>query len=80
MHEPHAERTVLAAGATLLMITDGLIEDRRVLLDENMEKLQAAAQQAVGAGLEALTNRLMATFGPREDDVAMIAIRRADGG
>jgi serine phosphatase RsbU (regulator of sigma subunit)/DNA-binding response OmpR family regulator len=76
MHDPHAELTVLRPGGTMLMITDGLVEERRVFLDDNLEKLRATAEEAAGDGIEAFVNRLMALFGPREDDVAMIAVRR----
>jgi serine phosphatase RsbU (regulator of sigma subunit) len=74
-HDAYVERMVLPVGATALLITDGLVEDRRAFLDENMEKLRLAAQDVSGADLEAFTNHLMALFGPREDDVAMIALR-----
>jgi CheY-like chemotaxis protein len=76
MHTPHDERLILPAGATLLMFTDGLVEDRHTLLDENMEQLRLAAIEVSGSDLEAFTNHLMALFGPRGDDVAMIAVRR----
>jgi CheY-like chemotaxis protein len=76
MHEPHVERTSLPPGGTLLLMTDGLVEDRHVLLDDNLEKLRTVAQEVGGADVEAFSNHLMSTFGPREDDVAMIALRR----
>jgi serine phosphatase RsbU (regulator of sigma subunit)/DNA-binding NarL/FixJ family response regulator len=76
MHEPHAHRAFLSPGGTALLMTDGLIEERRVLLDDNMDKLRLAAQEASAADIEAFTNQLMSLFGPREDDVAMIAVRR----
>jgi CheY-like chemotaxis protein len=76
MHHAHVERMVLPVGATALLITDGLVEERRVLLDENMEKLRLAARELTGTDLEAFTNHLMSMFGPREDDAAMIAVRR----
>jgi serine phosphatase RsbU (regulator of sigma subunit)/FixJ family two-component response regulator len=76
--EPHRQQAVLPPGGTLLLVTDGLIEERTVLLDDNMEKLRLAAAAASEAPIEAFTNQLMSLFGPREDDVAMIAIRRAD--
>jgi CheY-like chemotaxis protein len=79
VHDPHSERLHLPPGATLLMITDGLVEDRREFLDENMEKLRLAAIEVSGFHLEAFTNQLMAMFGLREDDVAMIALRRTAG-
>jgi CheY-like chemotaxis protein len=76
MHEPHVETRLLPPGGTLLLMTDGLVEERNVFLDVNLEKLRVAAQEASGADVEAFSNHLMSIFGPREDDVAMIALRR----
>lgn len=76
MHRAHVGRTVLPVSATALLITDGLVEDRRAFLDENMEKLRLTAQEFSGTDLEAFSNHLMSLFGPREDDVAMLALRR----
>jgi serine phosphatase RsbU (regulator of sigma subunit) len=75
-HEPHVETAVLPAGGTGLLFTDGLVEDRRVLLDDNLEKLRGAAAEAAGLEVEAFANHVMSLFGPREDDLAMIAVRR----
>ena len=75
-HEPHVETAVLPDGGTVLLFTDGLVEDRRVLLDDNLEKLRAVAAEAAVAAVEAFANHVMALFGNREDDVAMIAVRR----
>jgi serine phosphatase RsbU (regulator of sigma subunit)/CheY-like chemotaxis protein len=75
-HEPHVEKAILPVGGTILLFTDGLVEDRRVLLDDNLEKLRAAAAEAAGADVEAFANQMMSLFGPSEDDVAMIAVRR----
>jgi CheY-like chemotaxis protein len=76
MHEPHVETRSLPPGGTLLLMTDGLVEDRNIFLDVNLEKLRVAAQEVSGADVEAFSNHLMSIFGPREDDVAMIAVRR----
>jgi serine phosphatase RsbU (regulator of sigma subunit) len=76
MHEPHIETTSVPPGGTVLLITDGLVEERTVLVDVNLEKLRVAAQEVSAADVEAFTNHLMSVFGPREDDVAMIALRR----
>jgi len=76
MHEPHVETTILPEGGIVLLMTDGLVEDRGVFLDVNLEKLRVAAQEVSGADVEAFSNHLMSIFGPREDDVAMIALRR----
>lgn len=80
MHEPHVERTSLPPGGTLLLMTDGLVEDRHIMLDDNLEKLRAAALEVAGADVEAVSNHLMSAFGPREDDVAMIVLRRLPQG
>jgi CheY-like chemotaxis protein len=76
MHDPHAQTTFLPVGGTALLFTDGLVEDRGVFLDINLEKLRVAAHEVSGADVEAFTNHLMSLFGPSEDDVAMIAVRR----
>jgi CheY-like chemotaxis protein len=76
MHEPEVETAFLPPGGTLLLMTDGLVEDRRVFFDANLEKLRVAAQEASGAEVEAFSNHLMSIFGPRGDDVAMVAVRR----
>jgi serine phosphatase RsbU (regulator of sigma subunit)/DNA-binding response OmpR family regulator len=75
-HELHVETAVLPVGGTALLFTDGLVEDRRVLLDDNLEKLRVAAAEAANQDVEAFANHVMSLFGPREDDVALIAVRR----
>jgi DNA-binding response OmpR family regulator len=77
VHKPHVEHVLLSPGGTALLVTDGLIEERQVPLEDNMERLRAAAQEMAGADVEAFGNHLMALFGAREDDVAMIALRRS---
>ena len=78
-HEPHVETAFLPVGGTALLFTDGLVEDRRVLLDDNLEKLRVAAAEAAGEDVEAFANHVMSLFGPGEDDVAMIVVRRTLG-
>ena len=63
-------------GGTALLFTDGLVEDRKIFLDTNLEILRAAAAEAADADVEAFANHVMSLFGPREDDVAMIVLRR----
>ena len=64
------------SGGTVLLFTDGLVEDRRVILDDNLEKLRATALRAADADVEDFANQVMSAFGPSEDDVAMIVLRR----
>jgi serine phosphatase RsbU (regulator of sigma subunit)/DNA-binding NarL/FixJ family response regulator len=74
--QPQRETAVLPPGGTLVLVTDGLIEDRGVSLDVNLAKLRIAAVEARGADVETLSNQLISLFGSREDDVAMIVVRR----
>ena len=76
-HEPHSGKAFLPPGGTLLLFTDGLVEDRRVLLDTNMERLRVFAQQVSESDLETFSDQVISLFGAREDDVAIIALRRS---
>src|ERR1700749_3196519 len=69
-HDPHVETASLPARGTVLLFTDGLVEDRAVHLDDNLEKLRVAALRAADADVEAFANRVMSVFGSSEDDVA----------
>jgi serine phosphatase RsbU (regulator of sigma subunit)/DNA-binding NarL/FixJ family response regulator len=75
-HEPHSETALLPVGGTALLFTDGLVEDRRVMIDDNLDKLRTTASQAAGADIEEFANRVMSAFGSSEDDVAMLVLRR----
>ena len=75
-HEPHSERAFLPRGGTLLLFTDGLVEDRRVFLDTNLERLRAFASEASTGDLEIFIDQIVSLFGAHEDDVAVIALRR----
>jgi DNA-binding response OmpR family regulator len=75
-HRPHVETARLPVGGTVLLFTDGLVEDRRVLIDHNLDQLRATALQHAGADVEAFANHVMSSFGSGEDDVAMIVVRR----
>jgi serine phosphatase RsbU (regulator of sigma subunit)/DNA-binding NarL/FixJ family response regulator len=76
MHEPHSEQAFLPPGGTLLLFTDGLVEDRRTFLDVNLERLRLFAQEASVDNLEIFSDDVISLFGEREDDVAMIVLRR----
>ncbi|HUN35559.1 MAG TPA: SpoIIE family protein phosphatase [Trebonia sp.] len=75
-HMPHSETAVLPPGGTALLFTDGLIEDRRVKIDRNLDALLATAAGAADADIEAFANEVISAFGSSEDDVALIAVRR----
>jgi serine phosphatase RsbU (regulator of sigma subunit) len=75
-HEPHTETAFLPVDGTALLFTDGLVEDRRVLIDDNLEKLRTAALEAADADVETFANHVLTLFGSSEDDVALIVLRR----
>ncbi|SDQ04020.1 ATP-binding SpoIIE family protein phosphatase [Quadrisphaera sp. DSM 44207] len=76
-------RAVLEEGATLLLYTDGLVEQRGEALDAGVERLRAALRDLGGLPLEELCDRLLdqlrehgpAGRGGAADDVALLAVR-----
>ncbi|QXG77940.1 SpoIIE family protein phosphatase [Modestobacter sp. L9-4] len=79
--DPQVSRTesevTLAAGATVLLYTDGLIERRDGDLDEGMDRLREAATELAGASLDDLCDQLIDRLvdGRPDDDVALVALR-----
>jgi serine phosphatase RsbU (regulator of sigma subunit)/FixJ family two-component response regulator len=80
VHKPRSEQVFLPPGGTLLLFTDGLVEDRGVFLDTNLERLRAFACRASTSDLEIFSDQVISLFGAREDDVALIALRRTESG
>ncbi|GAA3445222.1 hypothetical protein Pve01_44850 [Planomonospora venezuelensis] len=72
------DHLTIPEGGAVLMFTDGLIEDRDKLLDESLEIARRLAESA-GEDLEPFCDRLLARFGAREDDVALVLFRRLAG-
>jgi serine phosphatase RsbU (regulator of sigma subunit) len=69
-------RFTLAAGETLWLFTDGLIESRRRPLDDGLDALAKTAGDAVGT-VEEIADRLLAELPPsRDDDIALLGLRR----
>jgi PAS domain S-box-containing protein len=68
---------VVPRGSTVLLYTDGLVEGRRLPLDEGVALLRAALGEFAGAPLEELCDRIVERLQPGrlEDDVALVAIR-----
>ncbi|WP_327308529.1 SpoIIE family protein phosphatase [Streptomyces sp. NBC_01298] len=68
----------LAPGSTLLLYTDGLVEERGTDIDENVERLaRELATAPSGIRLHALLRSLLDTIGPQEaqDDTVLFAVR-----
>ena len=69
----------LAPGATLVLYTDGLVEERGISIEIRLEDLKRAATPAFHGPTE-LTERLLAEMlpgGPGVDDVAVLALTTA---
>ncbi|MFG1946580.1 SpoIIE family protein phosphatase [Nonomuraea sp. NPDC048826] len=73
--EYKVDHLVLPPGGTLMLFTDGLLEDRDVLLDVSLERARSLAE-TVEDDLERFCDRMLAAFGTREDDVAIVVVRR----
>ncbi|MFC4584649.1 fused response regulator/phosphatase [Sphaerisporangium corydalis] len=75
-HEDYrVDRLQIPENGALLMFTDGLIEDRHIPLDHSLEVVRQIAT-SFDKDLEVFCDRLIDHFGPREDDVAVVALRR----
>ncbi|MCW2681298.1 MAG: Sensor phosphatase [Frankiales bacterium] len=67
---------VLAAGATLLLYTDGLVERREASIDEGVDRLAEVVAELSGAGLDELCDLLLDRLGEQgDDDIALLAVR-----
>jgi serine phosphatase RsbU (regulator of sigma subunit)/anti-sigma regulatory factor (Ser/Thr protein kinase) len=68
----------LSPGSTLLLYTDGLVEDRTTPLDEGLSRLSEAAVEGPGEDLEGFCSHVMrCVIGttPCNDDVALLAVQ-----
>jgi serine phosphatase RsbU (regulator of sigma subunit)/anti-sigma regulatory factor (Ser/Thr protein kinase) len=68
---------LLPAGASLLLYTDGLVEDRRYDIERGLRDLCKAIAQTVGDDPRALVDRVLAAEvgpHPRSDDAALLAL------
>lgn len=80
---PHDDEVLLtlAMGETLILVTDGLIESRGHTFNEGLEALCAAIGE-VDEDLERFCDRLLSDLRvrSRDDDVALLVIRRVEFG
>lgn len=71
-------RLTMPAGATLMLYTDGLVERRRVLLEDGISRAAAVLEDHRTSGLEELADQIMARLAPStgyQDDVALLLYR-----
>ncbi len=72
-------RITLPARATLLLYTDGLVERRRVPLDDGIAQAAEIVRDGGASSLEELAGELMSSLAPDggyQDDVAMLLYRQ----
>ncbi|PWJ54897.1 PAS domain S-box-containing protein [Quadrisphaera granulorum] len=69
--------TVLAAGSTVLLYTDGLVERRGLSLDAGIERLRATVEAVGHLPLEQLCDTVLDRMLPEEpeDDIAVLTLR-----
>ncbi|MFF3909536.1 SpoIIE family protein phosphatase [Streptomyces sp. NPDC001848] len=75
---PRTDATAaLPPGSTLVLYTDGLIEDRGHSVDEGLERLRRHAASLAHRPLQSFTDQLLKRARPpgNEDDVALLAVR-----
>jgi PAS domain S-box-containing protein len=72
---------ILPGRSALLLYTDGLVERRRVSIDEGMARAGAALRQGRDASVEDLASQVMSDMAPPdgyEDDVALVLFRHPE--
>jgi serine phosphatase RsbU (regulator of sigma subunit)/anti-sigma regulatory factor (Ser/Thr protein kinase) len=78
-HRPRPEaRVTLPARATLLLYTDGLVERRRLSLDDGISRAASLLQDGLTAPLDDLADQIMSRLAPSggyQDDVALLLYR-----
>ncbi|SBT37487.1 SpoIIE family protein phosphatase [Micromonospora auratinigra] len=70
---------LLAPGSTLVLYTDGLVERRRALLDEGLERLRALAGRLAHLPVEEFCDALLADLVDVPDDDVVLLVLRVDG-
>nr|MDQ3372012.1 serine/threonine-protein phosphatase [Actinomycetota bacterium] len=71
------DRGVVAPGDAVLLYTDGMVEEPRLDIEVGIERLLGAAELLLRDGVEDAATRLVSAVGSRDDDRAMIVVRRA---
>ena len=69
----NVENAHIPPGGGVALFTDGLIEDRDVLLEDNLERLR---RLPVDPDPDKYSAQIINEFGSREDDVALIILNR----
>jgi GAF domain-containing protein len=68
-------RRFVPAGSTLILYTDGLVEDREQLLDDGIARLSAVLRENAARSGDELCARLLEVAPRRSDDIALLLVR-----
>ncbi|MEV4277822.1 GAF domain-containing SpoIIE family protein phosphatase [Actinoplanes xinjiangensis] len=68
-------RRFVPAGSTLVLYTDGLVEDREQLLDDGIARLSAVLRENAARPGDELCARLLEVAPHRSDDIALLLVR-----
>jgi GAF domain-containing protein len=68
-------RRFVPAGSTLILYTDGLVEDREQLLDDGIARLSAVLRENASRSGDELCARLLEVAPRRSDDIALLLVR-----
>ncbi|GAA0970926.1 Phosphoserine phosphatase RsbP [Nocardioides aquaticus] len=71
-----AARGVVGHGDTLLLYTDGMVEEPRRDIDLGIDRLLGAAEQLLRGSVGGAATRLVTALGSPDDDRAMIVVHR----
>ncbi len=69
-------RGVVGHGDAVLLYTDGMVEEPRRDIDLGIDRLLGASEQLLRGTAEGAATRLVTALGSRDDDRAMIVVRR----
>jgi serine phosphatase RsbU (regulator of sigma subunit) len=76
------QTATLVPGDTLLLFTDGLIEERTRPINDGLERLRQVAADVAALDVDELCDRIVTVFTSgeqRDDDIALLAVRFAPG-
>jgi serine phosphatase RsbU (regulator of sigma subunit) len=79
-HPRHHTDVPLPHGSVLCLYSDGLVERRNVVIDDNIEKLRKTVTAQAPASVCVDVMRQLIAFTTPEDDVAVLVVRRLAAG
>jgi phosphoserine phosphatase RsbU/P len=75
-HPRHVTDVPLPPGSVLCLYSDGLVERRGVVIDDNIERLRRAVTAGAPESVCVDVMRRLVAFATPEDDVAVLVVRR----